>query len=162
MNKSMHLEASPAGGRVRSALQASASSWPWSFPGVRAVQHCRTTVPPLGLPTSTRAPSNLFLLIAQGWQSGPVCSLPASICRGHSACGTFPRDTSEAIYQMHRLHYICKIRICPLIGRFQQGNTEDGKWLMAQTLEDELASGTCCTSKQICKSRQGCMGPGKE
>lgn len=114
------------------------------------MQRCRTTDPPLGLPTSTLAPSNLFLLIAQGSQSGPVSSLPASICRGHRACGTFPRDTSEAIYQMHRLHYICKAHICPLVGCLQQGNTEDGTLPMAQALEDELASGTC-TSKQMRK-----------
>lgn len=35
MNKNMHLEASPAGGRVRSVLQVSASSRPLCFPGVR-------------------------------------------------------------------------------------------------------------------------------
>lgn len=120
-------------------------------PGRGTVQHFRTTDPPVCLPTSTLAPSNLFLHIAQGSQSGLVFSLPASICRGDRASGTSPRDASEAIYQMHPLHYICKIHICPLVGSFHQGNREDVGLLMVQALEDELASGTCCTSKQISK-----------
>lgn len=75
------------------------------------------------------------------------CQLPSVGATEPAA--TFPRDTSEAIYQMHRLHSICKIHICPLVGSFHQSNTEDGKSLMVQTLEDELASDTCFTSKQM-------------
>lgn len=113
------------------------------------MQYFRTTDPPPCLPTSTLAPFNLFSYIVQRSQSGPIFSLPASICRGDRACGTFPRGASERIYQLHRLHYICKIHICPLVGSFYHGNIEDGKWLMGQTLQDELASVRCCTSKYV-------------
>lgn len=108
--------------------------------GRGTAQHFRTGSPPPCLSTSTLAPSNLFSHIAQGSQSGPVFSLPASICRGDGACGTFPRDASEALYQKNRLHHKCKTHICPLVTSFHQGDIQDGKWLMVHTLEDELAS----------------------
>lgn len=117
----------------------------------RGSAHFITTDPPPRLSTSILVPSNLFSHVAQGSQSGPVCSLPASICRGDRACSTFPRDVSEAVYRVHCLHCICKIHICLLVGSFHQGNIQDCKLLTVQTLEEELASVTCCTSKQIYK-----------
>lgn len=116
--------------------------------------------PPPWPPTSTPTPSNLFSHVAQGSQSGPVFSLPASICRGDGACSTFPRDASKAIYQMC-LYSVCKTHICPLVGHFHQGKVQAGRLLIVQTPEDELASVTCRTSKQIHEVNRTMWSPGK-
>lgn len=95
LSKGTHLEAGPGGGRVRSLLQARASSCPVSClrgRGCAAIQNHSLSSQS---PHVHSAPSSLFSHAAQGSQSGPVFSLPASICRGDRAGGTFPRDTSE-------------------------------------------------------------------
>lgn len=99
LHKSKHPGVRPGGGRVRSVPQVSASgppsSGPLRYPGVGGCTAFQNRSPPPRLSTSTLAPSNLFSYIAQGTQSGPVFSLPASICRGDRACGILPRDASE-------------------------------------------------------------------
>lgn len=82
-----------------------------------------------------------------------LCQLPYV---GATELRTFPRDVSEAISQMHHLHYICKTHLCPLVWSSCQGNIKDDKLLRVQTLEDELASVTCYTANKYMKSTGLC------
>lgn len=124
---------------------------PAFLPRCRDTQHASLADPRLRLPIAALFPSNLFSHVSPGSQSGPVFSLPAPICRGDRACGSFPEDTSEVIYQIHHLYFctcICKIYICPPAGSFYQGNVRDWELLMAQPLEDVSARVTCSPRKQ--------------
>ena len=59
------------------------------------------------------------------------------------------------------LYSVCKTHICPLVGSFHQGKVQAGRLLIVQTPEDELASVTCCISKQVYEVNRTMRSPEK-